>query len=501
MPLHSRRVRPLIRTSRHCLTGSLFLLAACSNSGGPTEPPPTGGGDGKVALAFVASPGRAEGQVAFTPALEVEARDQAGGRLTSWSGSVTLSLKQNPGAATLGGTLTRKAENGVARFDDLTIDAPGTGYTLLASSGALATESLPFDVGLTMAMVSAGRHYTCGVTRAGKGYCWGRNDSGEHGTGERGLNGHAPRPIAGGHTFSTLSAGQGQTCGVTTAGKAYCWGMGNEGELGIGETVNWKTAPVAVAGGVTFTSLSTAFRYTCGVTTEGQAYCWGYGGEGQLGTGATGSSLVPVAVAGGLQFAAVNAGDVHSCGTTTTSRAYCWGWGANGMLGNGSTEDRHQPAAVDGDLSFASVQAGNLYSCGLTDAGKAYCWGAGGGPLGNGDAFDRHTPTPVAGNLTFTSISTGGHACGVTSTGQGYCWGSGLYGKLGHGGTGDALVPAAVAGNLSFTAISVGNTHACGVTQSGEAYCWGDNSTGQLGTGTVDTVPNSAPVLVYGTKH
>ena len=41
-------------------------------------------------------------------------------------------------------------------------------------------------------------------------------------------------PVAGGLTFAAVSAGGNHTCGVTTTGVAYCWGMNPMGELGIG---------------------------------------------------------------------------------------------------------------------------------------------------------------------------------------------------------------------------------------------------------------------------
>jgi alpha-tubulin suppressor-like RCC1 family protein len=77
--------------------------------------------------------------------------------------------------------------------------------------------------------------------------------------------------VVGGLTFATVSAGFLHTCGVTTEGAAYCWGLNGGGH------------PVAVVGGLTFGMLSTGGGHTCGITTEGAAYCWGDNRQGQLG--------------------------------------------------------------------------------------------------------------------------------------------------------------------------------------------------------------------------
>jgi alpha-tubulin suppressor-like RCC1 family protein len=85
------------------------------------------------------------------------------------------------------------------------------------------------------------------------------------------------------------------TCGVTTAGAAYCWGLNNFGQLGDNSTTN-RTSPVAVTGGLSFAAVSAGGQHTCGVTTAGTAYCWGSNSSGQLGNGTTITNLVPVRV-------------------------------------------------------------------------------------------------------------------------------------------------------------------------------------------------------------
>ena len=56
---------------------------------------------------------------------------------TSFNGSVSLALATNPGGATLGGTLTVTAQNGLATFTGLTLNKVGAGYTLQATSNGL----------------------------------------------------------------------------------------------------------------------------------------------------------------------------------------------------------------------------------------------------------------------------------------------------------------------------------------------------------------------------
>ncbi len=85
-----------------------------------------------------------------------------------------------------------------------------------------------------------------------------------------------------------------------------------------------------------------------GVTTSGTTYCWGRGGEGQLGNGSPDEQLTPVAISGGLISASVSAGFDYTCGVTTSGAAYCWGWEFPGKLGNGLRMLQWAPVPVSG---------------------------------------------------------------------------------------------------------------------------------------------------------
>ena len=83
---------------------------------------------------------------------DISGRDRAGsGYLRQHGGgrqnAITLALGANTGGATLGGTLTVNAVNGVATFSDLTLDKTGVGYTLTAAATSLSGDvSAAFNI-------------------------------------------------------------------------------------------------------------------------------------------------------------------------------------------------------------------------------------------------------------------------------------------------------------------------------------------------------------------
>ncbi len=61
----------------------------------------------------------------------------ASGNVVDSSAPVTVAIGANPGNGTLAGTTTKNAVNGVATFDDLSLNQPGVSYTLTASTSGL----------------------------------------------------------------------------------------------------------------------------------------------------------------------------------------------------------------------------------------------------------------------------------------------------------------------------------------------------------------------------
>jgi alpha-tubulin suppressor-like RCC1 family protein len=432
------------------------------------------------------SPGSSTVNVGATVQLTPTTKDANGNVLT---GRVVTWTTSDAALVTVSST---GLVTGVAAGGPVTITA-----TSEAQSGTAAVTVLSATFNLTS--LAAGFYHTCGLTSGGAAYCWGWNSNGQLGDGTT-TDRLTPTPVAGGLTFTSLAPGGGfgHTCGLTSGGAAYCWGYNGWGQLGDGTTTD-RLTPTPVAGGLTFASITAGEYHTCGLTSGGTAYCWGNNDWGQLGDGTFTTRLTPTPVAGGLTFTSLTAGGARTCGLTSGGTAYCWGYNIDGEVGDGTSGTwRLTPTPVAGGLTFTSLTAGAYHTCGLTSGGAAYCWGLNGyGELGDGTSgTDRLTPTPAAGGLAFAVLTAGNEStCGLTSGGAAYCWGDNTAGEVGDGTSGtDRLTPTPVAGGLTFTSLTAGSLHTCGLTSGGAAYCWGGNQYGDLGDGTATTRLTPTPV-------
>ncbi|HYU00563.1 MAG TPA: hypothetical protein VEK85_09300, partial [Gemmatimonadales bacterium] len=119
---------------------SLFLATCERGPTGPTVP---------TQLAFNVEPTTTTAGHQITPAVQVTALDAGGRPVPGFTQNVTLTLTAGTGTsgATLTGTTTVAAANGVATFYTLSLDKSSTGYTLTATaSGLSAATSAPFEI-------------------------------------------------------------------------------------------------------------------------------------------------------------------------------------------------------------------------------------------------------------------------------------------------------------------------------------------------------------------
>lgn len=248
-------------------------------------------------------------------------------------------------------------------------------------------------------MLSAGATaYACGIVTDGRAYCWGNEFRGALGNGEvNGAISH-PVPVSGGLSFESIYTGAGTTCGLTLNRESYCWGVDDYGLLGDSEPpelFNEKANPSRVVGGLTFSSLTVGSYNVCGITEDARAYCWGYGGA--LGNGSPEPSSTPVPVSGSLRWSSLTSGSGHTCGLTLEGALFCWGSNQFGQLGIGKGGTALTPQRVAGPGVYVQVVAGGYHTCARTPRGTAFCWGQGKyGQLGDGRFADRTSPVQVA---------------------------------------------------------------------------------------------------------
>jgi alpha-tubulin suppressor-like RCC1 family protein len=315
-------------------------------------------------------------------------------------------------------------------------------------NGSNGPSAVPDSVtgGHVFTSISLGTVHTCAVASGGTAYCWGSGSEGQLGFSSGGSNVDHPTAIPDGRTYTVNAAGLWHSCGLADSGSAYCTGSNYYGELGDSlPTISFT--PIAVTGGHLFTDIAAGVFDSCALTGAGAAFCWGSNTSGQLGDSSTVfSSPHPRAVAGALTFTTLTIGAEHVCGLVTSGAAYCWGSNFSGQLGNGSNTKSNVPVPVSGSLTFSRIAAGARHTCALTTAGSAFCWGFNGfGELGNGTTDSTNVPVAVSGGLTFSDIQAGNtYSCGLRSTGSVYCWGDDYYGQLGHGIFGFATVPTSV---------------------------------------------------------
>lgn len=304
-----------------------------------------------------------------------------------------------------------------------------------AESGA----GSPVRVGasLAFAQITSGGTHTCAVTRGGEVYCWGDNERGQLGDGG-GAARNTPTRTASAWSFRVVRAGFAHTCGITRGGELVCWGANESGQLGTGGAATAGT-PRAVAVGGRVGAAALGWGHTCAVTTEGELYCWGRNNAGQIGDGTTSDRRSPVRVPLGsgepMRAVAVAAGNAHSCAATAAGEPLCWGRGGSGQLGVGATVDRITPVRVEGLTSVAALTAGSVHTCARTRGGAAWCWGKNVyGQVGDGTSTDRIAPVRVQGGISFATLSAvGAHTCGATASGETWCWGYNVDGQLGDG--------------------------------------------------------------------
>ena len=326
----------------------------------------------------------------------------------------------------------------------------------------------PVDLGpgRTAKAISAGGGHTCAVLDDGSVRCWGFGDDGRLGYGNALSIGDNETPGSVGpvdlgpaRTAKAISAGATDTCALLDNGAVRCWGLGANGQLGYGNTTTIGQAttpgavgPVDLGAGRTATAISAGSGHTCAVLDNGAVRCWGFGGNGRLGTGNVQSigdneapaSIAPIDLGPGRTAKGISAGDNHTCAILDDASVRCWGFGDSGRLGYANTRDVGDdetpgslgPVDLGAGRTAVAISAGGRQTCALLDDQSIRCWGdAALGRLGycnSEDVGDTETPGSVG------AVNLSGPSAGCATLGGGV-----------PAGDGDASAPAPEPGPAS----------------------------------------------------
>jgi hypothetical protein len=298
--------------------------------------------------------------------------------------------------------------------------------------------------------ISAGFKHTCAIDSAQDAWCWGSNFAGEIGDGtsnSASIGNPTPRLVTGGHKFTAISAGTHFTCGLTVQHRVLCWGDNGNAIIPNSFTDQVLTpTDVNILGNSE--SIDVGFVHACARATMGRLYCWGANTIEHL-LGSTGFVSSPrcttcPAVPRLMQFAdipaldmklvdAVSAGMHLTCAHVTTGENSCWGT-AVPQRSNSPTPDY--------------LSAGGSAYCTVVNRGPTCAGNGHNGVLGDGSfAFGLRGPTrPLAKPFDYVAIEMGiTSGCGIGTDDQLYCWGQNTHGKLGDGTLNESARPVAVA--------------------------------------------------------
>lgn len=388
--------------------------------------------------------------------------------------------------------------------------------------------------------VCVGEHFGCAIQASGV-YCWGSNDGGQLGDGERSGAHFVTRnhgdandsdfsavpvrvldrdgPLSG---VTSLACGTNFACALR-GNDISCWGtMGSNGALPVAEPFELMEA---------VSELYAGSHHAC--ARIGSEYrCWGensfsfasYPTITRLFDGRLGNEIVetttPIVSPDFAGAARIEVGSLFTC-SLECGGVYCQGVSQGAVCGNVPVPGVEVAVPVANrvfDRTPTDIHTGLFHACVLSDDVVSCFGGNGNEALGRNDdtllcqttGSDRCRPnaTPIAlpAGLTrrFVALAHGiaATSCALDETGLVYCWGQNDVGQAGvddvsHNWTRlTAPVRLEIGGDLRAAEVAVGASSTCARTTSGQVLCWGDNTAGQLGLGTEDSVRRTSAVVV-----
>jgi len=284
--------------------------------------------------------------------------------------------------------------------------------------------------------VSCGEEHSAFITDIGTLYTMGSNADGRLGIGDKSIKSASTPCLVEALSSSKVvevACGMGHTMAVIDNGKAYSWGMGQYGALGINDCES-QWFPVQVLfnerPSVRIKNVSCGTRHTSMVTVEGQVFVCGANDAGQLGIGTRETQLRPIRVSSLNDHITQSAsGILHTLVLSVKGEVFGMGGNHLGQLGTGDKRSSKLPVLVQNlkQDKVVKVVAGK-FSAAVTEEGKLLVWGT-------GTFGEKLLPVPlegVEGKIRDVNVK-GGFGVATDLYGKLYSWGENACGELGAG--------------------------------------------------------------------
>ncbi|XP_042315284.1 probable E3 ubiquitin-protein ligase HERC4 isoform X4 [Sceloporus undulatus] len=203
--------------------------------------------------------------------------------------------------------------------------------------------------------VACGYYHSLALSKGSEVFSWGQNKHGQLGLGYDYKKQTSPQLIKSllGIPFGQIAAGGAHSFALTLSGAVFGWGRNKFGQLGLNDE-NDRYVPNLLKSlrSQKIVYISCGEDHTAALTKEGGVFTFGAGGYGQLGHNSTGHEINPRKVFElmGNIVTQIACGRQHtSAFVPSTGRIYCFGLGGNGQLGMGSTSNRKSPFPVKGN--------------------------------------------------------------------------------------------------------------------------------------------------------
>lgn len=198
-------------------------------------------------------------------------------------------------------------------------------------------------------------------------------------------------------------------------------------------------------------------------------------------------------------------GTTHGCFINSQSRLFCFGSGGEGQIGNGQRSQTDKPVEISSLGEVISVDMhgsvmGDNNTCAVTKLGKVFCWGSNTYGILAKDSYDlgmSEKPVEIPDVSGAKQVVVGyGHACVLIEGNIIKCWGANGYGQLGEHSGSNSLTPIAINGlPAKINKLYAGHSHNCVIAEE-KLYCWGANNLGQIGQGIKSDDNTTKPTLV-----